>query len=273
MLLAGLAFATMGVFAKLGASHFSSVELVFYRSVVGVVALGLLARSRGWPIATPHWRLHITRGLLGVISLGLYFYCIGHLPLATAVTLNYTSPVFLVLFTTLLLREGFHRPLVAAIGVSFLGVTMLLQPAIREDQTVEALMGLASGLLAAGAYLNVRRLGATGEPSWRVVFYFALLSTAIAGAVMVVTGAHPIRADNAWILAGIGTTATVGQFAMTRAYHSGHTLVAGALSYSTVVYSALLALVLWQESPGATGWAGIGLIVAGGLLSLRARVH
>ena len=269
MLVAGLAFASMGVFAKLGAEHFSSAELVFYRSVVGTVTLGALARIRGWRITTPHWPLHLSRGLFGVVSLGLYFYCIGHLPLATAVTLNYTSPLFLAVITTLLLREPLHGPLVAAVLVSFTGVLMLLEPSVREDQLFEGALGLGSGLLAAFAYANVKRLGASGEPSWRVVFYFTALSTVIAALAMAVTGVHALGWHNAWIVLGIGATATIGQFAMTRAYHTGNTLVVGALSFSTVVFSALLGWMLWNETPAAAGWAGIGLIVAGGLMSLR----
>ncbi len=271
MLAAGLAFATMGVFAKAGAPHFSSIELVFYRSVVGVVTLGAMARFRGWPLTTPHWRLHLQRGVSGVASLGLYFHCIGQMPLATAVTLNYTSPLFLALMTTLLLHQPFRGALTGAIVVSFAGLLLLLQPTLRDDQLVDAMLGLASGFLAALAYVNVTKLGATGEPSWRVVFYFTLLSTVLAGLAMPLTGVHPITLDNAWILLGVGATATVGQYAMTRAYHSGHTLVVGAFSYSTVVFSAALGLAFWSEALGHYGWLGMALIVAGGLLSLRAR--
>jgi drug/metabolite transporter (DMT)-like permease len=270
MIVAGLAFAAMGVFAKLGAEHFGSVELVFYRSIVGVLTLGLLARARRWPVATPHWRLHIGRGLSGVISLALYFHCIGRLPLATAVTLNYTSPLFLALLTTVLLHERLRGPLAGALVLAFAGVVLLLEPALREDQMFDGLLGLASGALAAVAYLNVKQLGATGEPSWRVVFYFTLLSTTLAGLWMLAAGTRPVTSDNVWILFGLGATATVGQFTMTKAYHSGHALVVGALSYSTVVFSAVLALALWHEAPPAVGWVGIALIVAGGVLSLRA---
>ncbi len=270
MLVAGLAFAAMGVFAKIGASHFGSAELVFYRSIVGLATLGVLARMRGWPMATAHWRLHLWRGLAGVVSLGLYFHCIGRLPLATAVTLNYTSPLFLALLTTLLLHEHFRGPLAGALVISFGGVVLLLEPTLREDQMLDGLLGLASGALAAVAYLNVKQLGATGEPSWRVVFYFTLLSTVCAGLWMLVAGASPVTMDNAWILLGLGATATVGQFTMTKAYHSGHTLVAGALSYSTVVFSTLLGLAIWREIPATVGWLGIALIVTGGVLSLRA---
>ncbi len=270
MVIAGLCFAAMGVFAKLGAGQFTSIELVFYRSIVGVVTLGLMARFRGWPIATPHWRLHVQRGLSGVVSLGLYFHCIGQLPLATAVTLNYTSPLFLALLTTLLLHQPFRAGLVTAILVSFVGLLFLLEPTMRSDQVFDGFLGLGSGLLAALAYVNVTKLGATGEPSWRVVFYFTLLSTVVAGLLMPVTGIHAIDGSNFWILLGIGVTATGGQTAMTRAYHIGNTLVVGSLSYSTVVFSAILGLVFWGEALGHYGWVGIALIVAGGLLSLRA---
>lgn len=270
MLVAGLAFAAMGVFARLAAAeHFSSAELVFYRSLVGIGTLGMLATARGWPIASPHWRLHLWRGLSGVVSLGLYFHCIARLPLATAVTLNYTSPLFLALLTTVLLHERFRGPLVGALALSFAGVILLLEPTLQRDQATDGLLGLASGLLAAVAYVNVKQLGATGEPSWRVVFYFAGLSTVLSGLWLLVAGFHAVTPANAWMLLGLGLTATVGQFTMTRAYHSGHTLVAGALSYSTVVFSALFGLTLWHERLAPLAWAGIALILAGGLLSLR----
>lgn len=270
MLVAGLAFAGMGVFAKLGAAHFSSAELVFYRSVVGCLTIGLLAQARRWPIATPHWRLHLGRGVAGVVSLGLYFHCLTKLPLATAVTLNYTSPLFLAVLTTLLLHERFHASLVAALALSFAGVVLLLEPTLRDDQVFDGLLGLASGALAAVAYLNVKQLGATGEPGWRVVFYFTLLSTIVAGTWVLVAGPSPVTMDNIHLLLGLGAAATVGQFTMTRAYHAGQTLVVGALSYSTVVFSTLLAAVLWHEAPPAVGWIGIALIIAGGVASLRA---
>ena len=270
MLLAALAFSTMGLFAKLGASHFSSLELVFYRSAFGVVCLGGLATLRGWPLASPHWRLHLTRGGFGVVSLGLYFHCIGRIPLATAVTLNYTSPLFLALITTVFMAEPLHWPLVAAVTVSFLGVILLLEPTLGQEQWIDATLGLASGLLAAIAYANVKRLGASGEPSWRVVFHFTLLSTVVSGIGMAVTGTHPVTAGNLWIVLGIGLTATLGQFAMTRAYHTGDTLVVGALSFTTVLFAALLGLAFWGETLQVGAWVGMALIVAGGLLSLRA---
>ncbi len=270
MLVAGVLFAAMGVFAKLGSAYFSSAELVFYRSVIGFAALTLLARAKGWPLGTPHWRLHLTRGAAGVVSLGLYFHCIAALPLATAVTLNYTSPLFLALLTTVLLQERLHWPLVSAIALSFAGVILLLEPTLHEEQLRDGLLGLASGALAAVAYLNVKQLGATGEPGWRVVFWFTVVSTSASAAWVAATGFSPITPHGAWLLAGIGVTATIAQYAMTLAYHTGHTLVVGAFAYSTVLFSTLFGILLWNDHLNPLAWTGIALIVAGGVLSLGA---
>jgi drug/metabolite transporter (DMT)-like permease len=127
-----------------------------------------------------------------------------------------------------------------------------------------------SGLLAAVAYVNVKQLGRLGEPEWRVVFYFTLLSTIGGGAWMLVAGFHrPAPAD--WlVLAGIGLTATLAQLALTRAYHRGRTLTVGTLAYTTVGFAALYGVVLFHESLPWMAWLGMALVVAAGILAVRA---
>lgn len=92
MIVASLLFACMGVCVKLGSAHFSTGELVFYRGFVGLLMMIVLLRLQGISYATPHWRLQLSRGVSGTIALMCYFFALGILPLATAVTLNYTSP-------------------------------------------------------------------------------------------------------------------------------------------------------------------------------------
>jgi drug/metabolite transporter (DMT)-like permease len=271
MLLASLAFAAMGVFAKLGAGHFSSLELVFYRSLFGVISLGGLARLRGWTLGSPHWRLHLTRGGFGVVSLGLYFHCIGRIPLATAVTLNYTSPLFLALITGLVLRERVPPLAVAAIVLGFVGVVVLLQPGGAEVPLLAGLSGLAGGAVSALAYLGIRRLGAAGEPEWRTVFYFALLGLLTGLPALPWLGASlPPLADLPLLLA-VGASALGAQLAMTAAYARGPTLVAATLSYSGVLFAALIDVVLWRQVPAASGWIGMIAIVAAGVMTVLAR--
>ena len=96
-------------------------------------------------------------------------------------------------------------------------------------------MGLVSGFFAAIAYLNVKQLGQIGEPEWRIVFYFTLICTFGGGIWMGVHAFHPVSPRNFLLLLGLGTTATLAQLAMTRAYREGNTLVVGSLAYSTVI--------------------------------------
>lgn len=269
MLVAGFLFGCMGVFVKLGAANFSNVELVFYRSFIGLLIMYAIARQRGGSIATTHWLSHLWRGLSGSIALLLFFYCITVLPLATAVTLNYTSPLFLTLLLMLVFRERFHAPLTIAITVGFVGMVLLLHPTLERDQFMPGLLGLISGFFAGIAMLNVRELGRSGEPEWRIVFYFSLIATLISGAMMQFDTIHEITLHHALILLGMGSCATLAQLALTRAYSTGKTLVASSLSYSAVIFATLFGIVLWGEILSLVSWIGMALIIASGIASLK----
>lgn len=269
MLVAGFLFGLMGVFVKLGAQYFSDLELVFYRSFVGLLVIYAIIRPQGLSVATHHWRQHLWRGISGSIALMLFFYCITTLPLATAVTLNYTSPLFLTILTVLALKERFHASLAFSIAVGFAGIVLLLHPTLERDQLVPGLLGLISGLFAGIAMLNVRQLGLQGEPGWRVVFYFSLVATLFSGVTMLFGAIHPVSTNSLLILAGLGGSGTLAQLAMTRAYITGKTLVAGSLSFSTVVFASLFGMILWDEDLSLTGWMGMLLIIASGVLSLK----
>lgn len=269
MLVAGVLFACMGVFVKLGAAYFSHIELVFYRSFIGMLLMYLIMRQQRVPLATRYFRNHLWRGLSGTVALMLFFYCITTLPLATAITLNYTAPLFLTLLTTLVFRDRIHLPLTLAIALGFCGVILLLRPTLQHDQLLPGLLGLASGFLAAVAYLNVKQLGLLGEPDTRTVFYFSLIASLASCAWMLPGQTHRITAHSFAILLGLGSTATLAQLSMTRAYRLGKTLVVGSLAYSTIIFASLLGMMLWNEALPLSGWAGIALIIASGMLSLR----
>ncbi len=268
MVVAGLLFAIMGVFVKLGSAYFSSAELVFYRSAIGLVVIFTIVRVQKLPLATPHVATHVWRGLSGFFALMLFFYAISALPLATAITLNYTAPLFLAILLTLFLKEKLHWELVGAILVGFSGVVLLLRPTLGSEQSAAGLMGLASGFLAGIAYFNVNQLGKQGEPEWRVVFYFTLVATLGAGAWMLLHIFHPLAWRHLPILLGLGASATLAQLAMTRAYRVGKTLVVGSLAYTTVVFASLFGILLWGEWLDKLSWLGMALIVLSGIFSV-----
>lgn len=269
MVAASFLFACMGVCVKFAATRYSAAEIVFYRSVVALVLMFAIVRLRGVALVTPHWRRQFFRGASGFLSLLLYFYAIVMLPLATAVTLNYTSPLFLVVFLALFSGLRLQRTMLAVLLAGFAGVVALLKPTITGDLWLGALVGLGSGVLAGLAYFNVRALGRLGEPESRTVFYFSLLS-AIGGALwMVFFEFHPVDLEGGLLLLGVGGFATAAQLAMTRAYRRGNPLASASLAYTAVLFASLFGVVFWGETVGPGALLAMLLIAASGVLATR----
>ena len=269
MLVAGLLFACMGVLIKLGSANFSSNEIVFYRSFFGLLLVVVMLVKMRISHITSHWRSHLWRSLSGAIAMMLFFYCITTLPLATAITLNYTSSLFLTVLTLVVFKDRFHLPVTVTLGLGFCGVVLLLHPTLEREQFASGLMGLASGFLGAVALLNVRQLGQLGEPAVRVVLYLNLVATLMSGIWMIRGEVHHVSMGNLPLLMGIGASATLAQLALTKAYTTGHTQVVSALSFSTIAFASLFGLLFWHETLPLSGWLGILLIIASGVLSLK----
>jgi len=285
MILSAFLIASMGVCVKFASEHFNSAELVFYRGVVSIAFMSVYARVHGTTLRTVYPAMHAWRSVIGVMSLSAWFYAIAHLPLATAMTLNYMSGVWIAAFLVggaLMLgkpgRKGPNQgPLVLAILASFAGVVMLLRPAMDQNQSFAGLVGLLSGLGAAFAYMQVMAISRLGEPEIRTVFYFAV-GTAVAGALgMALTGMSAWNWQHALWLPPIGILASLGQLAMTKAYsmsiNHGGTLMVANLQYSGIVFAALYSLVLFGDNIPLMGWAGMALIIVSAVAAtmLRAR--
>ena len=284
MVAGSLFFATMAVCVKFASAYFNAAELVFYRGLLGMLFMWLLARRQRISLATSYAGMHAWRSLIGVMSLGAWFYAIAWLPLATAMTLNYMSSVWVAAFliggaliawnprdgAASALRQG---PLVLTVLTGFVGVVLMLQPTIEKNQIFAGLVGLMSGFMAAFAYMQVMALGKAGEPESRTVFYFAVGSAVAGGAAMLVIGVSPWNWLHALWLLPVGLLASLGQLCMTRAYSHGATLVVANLQYSGIVFGAVYSVLLFDDTISPAGWAGMALIVASGVAAtvLRAR--
>jgi drug/metabolite transporter (DMT)-like permease len=284
MVLATVLFAAMGLCVKKASAEVTTAEVVFFRGLVGALIMGALAWARRLPLRTDVPRQHLWRGIAGVSALSLWFYAIGHLPLATAVTLNYMSSVWMAVF--LMLRQGWrrwqrtdHHPiaptLLGAVLLGFVGVALVLRPTLQRDQWLEGAVGLLSGMLSAWAYLQVAALGRSGEPEHRVVFYFSVFGTLV-GVVLMATAR--IGATQAWLspspigwawLLGIGVFATLAQLAMTRAYAQGQPLAMASLQYLGIVHAFILGIWFFQEPVYTLSIVGTVLIVAAGVAANR----
>ena len=216
--------------------------------------------------------MHIWRAFTGVVSLAAWFYAIAYMPLATAMTLNYMSGIWVAAFLVgATLWKGQLQdvrrqlPVVLCVVISFLGVVMILRPSIEQNQVLAGLVGLSSGMIAAMAYIQVAELGRMGEPIERTVFYFSLAAAASGALVMLVTGTSEWVWTEAWLLLPIGILAVLGQWFMTRAYNDGATMVVANLQYSGIVFSALFGLFLFGDQIPWIGWGGILIIVLSGI--------
>jgi S-adenosylmethionine uptake transporter len=277
MIVASFLFASMGVCVKFASADFNSMELVFYRGVIGVASMGLIARVRGVSLRTDYLSLHAWRSVIGVLSLSAWFYAIAHLPLPTAMTLNYMSSIWVAAFLVggalMFGRGAAQGSLVLTIVAGFVGVVMLLRPTLAADQSFAGLIGLLSGIGAAFAYMQIMALARLGEPDERTVFFFAC-GTVVAGLIgMAVLGVSPWRWQAAVWLVPIGLLASIGQLCMTRAYNHGATLVVANLQYSGIVFSVIYSLVLFGDHIPAIGWVGMALIVCSGIAATILRTR
>ncbi len=270
-------FSLMGSFVKLGAAHFSSIELVFYRSFISLLFLLIYIVASQKEIKTPHLRKQIDRGVIGFLSLAFFFYAIAHLNLGSAMTLNYTSPIFLGVFLPFISHQKIKKSIFLCTIIGFIGALLILDPHGEWQSWFAGLVGLLSGIGAALAYIHVIQLGKLNEPDWRTVFYFTLVSTIASGLWIGFTHHQKITINDIWILIPLGLSATIAQIAMTRAYRLGNTLTIGALSYLTIVFSSLISLMYFNETMRMEDIIGALMIILSGAIasniSLKSRVN
>jgi len=278
MLFAAFVFSIMGACIKLASGWYSTSEIVMYRGAIGMVIMSALIFHNHDTFRTPFPWHHLWRGMLGVTAMWMWFFAIGKLPLATGMTLNYMSSIWIAVFlsaATIWRRK--KRPewgMVVAVAMSFVGVVFLLRPTIHADQWFAGMVALVSGILSALAYLQVRHLGQLGETEARVVFYLSVVG-AVAGLLGTVYdgggvsgnlhGWHAHDAKGIVLILVIGVCASVAQVAMTRAYRLGNTLVTANLQYTGILFSSAWGALLWGDILNWSAWIGIVVILTSGI--------
>jgi drug/metabolite transporter (DMT)-like permease len=269
IVIASLLFATMGVCVKLAAAHYGSGEIVMYRGLVGALLIFVVSRWRGESLRTALPAQHCLRSLTGVTALCLWFYAIAELPLATAMTLNYTSSLWIALFlagsAAVLRTQPVDGRLALAAVLGFTGVVLVLRPTIEHEQWWYGLVGLLSGLVSAAGYLQVAALGRAGETESRIVFYFSLGGVLGGAALSSATVWHAHSWSGIGLLLAVGVLATLGQLMLTRAYARGRTLVNASLQYLGIGFSFLYGVLLFDDRITWLATLGMLLIVGAGV--------
>ncbi len=263
MVLAGLCFSATGVFVKLSGGHVIVWTVIFGRSAVIAVMTFILSKIQKTSLSFKEPKWLISRCITGFSAMACYFYAIPLIPLTTAVVLQWTSPLFVALFSGYLIKEKVSPFLFVCIGVAFIGTVLIISPSFEAIE-IKALYALASGILSALAYLSIRELRSTAS-SESVVFWFAIfcviVSLPLSAKELTTLSSYEIQ-----ILVAVGITAGVGQIGMTRAFHAAKAAYIGAFSYSTVVVSWIYGLFIFNEVLSFWDMLGTLLIVGSGII-------
>jgi len=244
-----------------------STMIVFFRALFGLMLmLPWLIRGGRQAWRTKRIDGHIWRSTFGIVSMYGYFHALSHLPLAEAVLLTYTMPLFAPFIGWLWLGERPPNSALPAALIGLAGIALIVKPGTTELTSSAALIGALSGVSAAAAMIGIRRISNT-EPASRIVFYFLLLSTVITATPLHWTWQTPTAPAWLWLL-GVGAFATGGQLLLTRAYGSAPAAFIGPFTYTAVIFAGALGWALWGETPDLWSLAGIALVIGSCLLTL-----
>lgn len=258
MLAASFFFAAMGALVKIASRSLPFFEVAFFRSFLAFIVLAGITQATGRSVKLTNWGAMVFRSASGCIALICYFFAISRIHLADAVLLNYTSPLFTVLFAALLLGEKMTRRLGVFLMLSLLGVILVLKPT-GAILNLGGAVGLTSGLLAAIAYIQVRKLNETETP-WTIVYYFVLFSSLISAPFLLYQFVMPTP-QTFLVLMGVAMAGLVAQLCMTASYRYATASVGSITSLTTVLIAAIIGMLFFNEHPDA-------LAIAGGLLIL-----
>lgn len=267
ILTASIAFAFMGACVKAIPSELATAEVVWFRSMVAMVLLIPWMLWRKTSFRGRHPFFLSLRALAGFLAILCYFFTLRRLNLATAVVLNYTSPIFVMLLAIPFLKEKISWHLVVPFLISFIGMICLALPEL-QFRAVPFSAGVAAGFLAAIAYVTISYLGRFENPL-TVIFYFTLWSVVGSTPLFLSRFQTPTGGDLLF-LTGAGLFGLVGQWGMTRAYFHGPASLISVFSLTTPLVGYLLGLLFWKETLTPLTTAGMFLIVAGSaILSIK----
>jgi drug/metabolite transporter (DMT)-like permease len=282
MLIASFTFALMGAFAKLASAEMSSLQVVFFRNIFGVLLISFAIYKKPMTHVGGKPLLLIFRGTMGFLALLAYFYNIAHIPLGDAVTFSKTAPIFTAIFAWFFLNEKLPLKGWLAVFIGFGGILLITQPS-TVGFTKYDLLGIFSGIGAALAYTSVRELrnfydtraivlsftlvGTIGP-----IFLFFISSYFHMPSLDFMLGEFVLPKGMSWVyVIGLGVLGTLSQYFMTKAYGETKAAIVGTVSYTNIIFAIIVGLFLGDELPNLTTACGICLIVFAGIMVAKAK--
>ncbi|ULG72515.1 DMT family transporter [Macrococcus brunensis] len=258
LLIASLGFSLMGAFVKLS-GDIPVLQKTLFRNIVGMIiplyfVIKYQERLFGQLKNQP---LLIARSTFGLVGVVLNYITIDHMVLSDSDMLNKLSPFFTILLCALFLKEKIKPYQITAIIIAFLGSLFIIKPSFSSDMFY-ALIGVAGALFAGFAYTTLRVLGPR-EKFYTTVFYFSFFSTIVL-LPFVLTDFHPMTMTQTFYLILSGIFATIGQFGITIAYQYAPAKDISIFFYATVLFSAIISFVLFNQIPDMLSFLGYFIV-------------
>ncbi|WP_323989794.1 DMT family transporter [Nguyenibacter sp. L1] len=273
LIAATLFTAMLNALQKVTGARLSVFEIIFFRNLLSLPFVMLIAARTGMTLRTSHFGGHLMRSAVGLTSMIMVVVTVTRLPLADQQVLSYTQPLFLVLLSIPLLHENPSRHRWIAVSIGFSGVVVvalgkgLLQPGPASVPGWAYAVALAQGAVGALTTMQIRQLSAT-ESSTTIALWQAVLMTIATAIPLPFVWTTP-RMDDALCLVAVGAFAGIAQILQTEAFASAQVSAIGPFAYSGLLWAALIGWFGFAEVPGIGMLSGALLIVGSGLWMLR----
>ncbi len=264
MLLATFLFACMNVLVKM-VSHIPAVEAVFFRSLISLVMSYSVLRIQKVNMWGNNHKWLIARGAFGAVALVLYFTLLQDIPLATAITLQFLSPIATAILGMLLLREKVWTLQWFFFLITFIGMLIISGFEARMEP-IHLLMGIIAAVGSGMAYTIIRKLSYSEHPLV-IVLYFPLVTLPITGILSVFDWVQPTGWD--WlVLLGIGVLTQFAQYFMTKSYQAEEVSKVANLNYLSIIYALSFGFFFFGETFNLLTYVGMVLVIAGVILNV-----
>ena len=253
----------MAALVKLLGARIPALEILFFRSFFGFfLLLPSFISDPMQPFRTKRQSMHLARGIASVIGNFCFFWSITHMLLADAMAIQFSRPLFMIPLAAIFLGEvaGMRRTMVAIVG--FLGIVIYSRPfssGFDPGAFIAAMGAFGGGLVV----ITIKRL-ATTEPTRVIMFYYAFWNVVFASIPAYLWWVTPTWHELG-LLVLVGMLGMGGQSLITHGFTMGDTTALVPLDYSRIVYSAVIAYLIFGEVPGAWSYAGMALIVSASL--------
>jgi drug/metabolite transporter (DMT)-like permease len=258
-------FALMDALMKHLSGHYSPAQVTCMRALASLpIVLAPVLYTREWHVLRPkNWRLHLIRGVLGVLMLVTFVYALQRLSLADTYSIYMAAPLLVAALSVPLFGDRVPARRWLAILVGFAGVLIVLRPSGQGLTTMGGLIAATSALCYALNVLTIRVLGRTDSSRAMVVWYLGLL--ALGGGLWALPDWQPIARDHWGTIALIGVTGASGQFLFTEAFRRAPPSVVIPFEYTAILWAIGLDFAIWQTLPTAAVLTGGAFVIASGL--------